>query len=112
MVDIHTVATYVSMLGTCFGLFSRVPQVYKTYKSRSAKDLSSHTMMINIAANSCFLFYTIVNEQYPIMFNCLSVISLEGSFVYMKHSFGQMKKSSSQTSLVNLNELVSDEENN
>ena len=112
MVDIHTVATYVSMLGTCFGLFSRVPQVYKTYQSKSAKDLSSHTMMINIAANSCFLFYTIVNEQYPIMFNCLSVISLEGSLVYMKHSFGQMKKSSSQTSLVNLNELVSDEENN
>ena len=112
MVDIHTVATYVSMLGTCFGLFSRLPQVYKTYKSKSAKDLSNHTMMINIAANSCFLFYTIVNEQYPIMFNCLSVISLEGSLVYMKHSFGQMKKSSSQTNLVNLNELVSDEENN
>ncbi len=112
MVDIYTVATYVSFLGTCFGLFSRVPQVYKTYQSKSAKDLSNHTMMINIAANSCFLFYTIVNGQYPIMLNCLSVISLEGSLVYMKYSFGQMKKSSSQTNLLNLNELVDDEDDN
>ena len=111
MVNIHTLATYVSTLGTCSGLFSRVPQVYKTYKSKSAKDLSNHTMLINIGANSCFLFYTIVNEQYPIMLNCLSVIALEGSLVYMKHSFGQMKKSSSQTSLINLNELVNEENN-
>ena len=63
---------------------------------------------INITANSCFLFYTIVNEQYPIMFNCLSVITLEGSLVYMKHKFGQMKKSSSQTNLneVDLNSMT------
>ena len=112
MFTIYNFASIVSMIGTCFGLFSRVPQVYKTYTTQSAGDLSNQTMIINITANSCFLFYTIVNEQYPIMFNCLSVISLEGSLVYMKHSFGQMKKSSSQTSLVNLNELVSDEENN
>ena len=108
MFDIHTVATYVSMIGTCFGLFSRVPQVYKTYKSQSANDLSNHTMMINISANSCFLFYTIVNEQWPIMLNCLSVITLEGSLVYMKYSFGTIKKSSSGTSLVDMVDYESD----
>ena len=102
MVDIYVVSSYISMIGTCLGLFSRVPQVYKTYKSKSAGDLSNQTMLINITANSCFLFYTIVNEQYPIMLNCLSVITLEGSLVYMKYKFGQIKKSSSQTSLIDV----------
>ena len=93
-------------------MFSRVPQVYKTYKSKSAKDLSSQTMLINITANSCFLFYSIVHKQYPIMLNCISVISLEGSLVYMKHTFGTMKKSSSGTSLMDLDPNSIDEEIN
>ena len=59
-------------------------------------------MQLNITANGCFLFYTLVHEQYPIMMNCISVITLEGSLLYMKHRFGKMKKSSSQTSLVGM----------
>ena len=102
MFTIYNVASIVSMIGTCFGLFSRVPQVYKTYTTQSAGDLSNQTMLINITANSCFLFYTIVNEQYPIMLNCLSVVTLEGSLVYMKYRFGQLKKSSSQTNLIDV----------
>lgn len=102
MISIEQVANIVSIIGTCCGLFSRIPQVYKTYTSQSAGDLSEKTMAINITANSCFLFYTIVHEQYPIMLNCLSVITLEGSLVYMKYKFGQIKKSSSQTALVDM----------
>ena len=102
MITIEQVANIVSIIGTCCGLFSRVPQVYKTYKSKSANDLSDKTMMINIFANSCFLFYMIVNEEYFIMFNCISVITLEGSLLYMKKHFKHMKKSSSQKSLVDM----------
>jgi len=100
--NLETIASFVSLFGTACGLVSRVPQVYKVYKSQSANDLSSRTMQLNITANSCFLFYTLVHQQYPIMFNCLSVITLEGSLLYMKHKFGHMKKSSSQTSLVGM----------
>ena len=102
MPTIYDIANVVSILGTCCGLFSRVPQVYRTYTTQSAGDLSTNTMIINITANSCFLFYTIVNEQYPIMLNCLSVITLEGSLIYMKNNFGTMKKTSSQTDLVSM----------
>ena len=108
-------SSIISAIGTCFGLVSRVPQVYKTYKTQSANDLSDRTMCLNIMANSCFLFYTIVHEQYPIMMNCLAVVTLEGSLLYMKHRFGKMKKSSSQTSLVDLDlsamSELDDEEN-
>ena len=100
--NLETIASFVSLFGTACGLVSRVPQVYKVYKSQSANDLSSNTMKLNITANSCFLFYTIVHEQYPIMMNCLAVVTLEGSLLYMKHMFGKIKKSSSQTSLVGM----------
>jgi uncharacterized protein with PQ loop repeat len=102
MITIKQIANVVSIIGTTCGLFSRVPQFYKTYKSKSANDLSDKTLMINITANSCFLFYAIVHEQYPIILNCLSVITLESSLVYMKKKFGKMKKSSSQTELIDL----------
>lgn len=105
MFTINDLANGVSLLGTCCGLFSRVPQVYKTYKTRSAKDLSGKTMAINIFANSCFLFYMIVNEEYFIMFNCISVITLEGSLLYMKKNFKQIKKSSSGLSLVDMDDM-------
>lgn len=103
MVSIEYIANIVSIIGTCCGLCSRVPQVIKTYKTQSACDLSTQTMAINITANSCFLFYTIVHEQYPIMINCLTVITLESSLIYMKKKFGNMKKSSSQTDLLQMN---------
>lgn len=106
--NLEHISSIISAIGTCFGLVSRVPQVYKTYKTQSANDLSDRTMCLNIMANSCFLFYTIVHEQYPIMLNCISVISLESSLVYMKYKFGTIKKSSSQTNLIDL-EKVNDE---
>ena len=101
-ITIEYVANIISIIGTCCGLFSRVPQVYQTYKTRSANDLSTKTLIINITANSCFLFYTIVHEQYPIMLNCLTVITLESSLIYMKKKFGKMKKTASQTNLMDL----------
>lgn len=91
------------MIGTSFGLFSRVPQVYRTYTTKSANDLSNKTLIMNITANSCFLFYAIVNKQYPIMINAFSVVSLEGSLLYMKKKYGEMKKSSSGTNLMEMN---------
>ena len=108
MINLKDIANFVSLIGTGCGLFSRVPQVIKTYKSKSANDLSSKTMFINIFANSCFLFYMVVNQEYFIMFNCISVITLEGSLVYMKHKFKHMKKSSSGLSLVDM--VPSDDE--
>jgi len=106
MSTIETIANVVSIVGTCCGLFSRIPQVYQTYTTKSANDLSTKTLMINITANSCFLFYTIVHEQYPIMFNCLSVITLDSSLIYMKKKYDKIKKSSSETSLVDMDQIT------
>ena len=92
----------VGLFGAFLSGITFFPQVYRTYTTKSAGDLSTNTMVINIVANSCFLFYTLVNEQYPLMINCISVITLEGSLVYMKQKFGKMKKTSSQTDLLSM----------
>lgn len=102
MILITEFANVLSIIGTLCGLLSRIPQVIKTYKTKSAQDLSIQTMTLNITANSCFLFYTFVNKQYTLTFNCFSVIILESSLVYMKKNFKVMKKSSSQTNLINI----------
>ena len=75
-------------------------------------NLETIASFVSLFGTACGLFYTLVHEQYPIMMNCLAVITLEGSLLYMKHKFGNMKKSSSQTSLVgmDLSSMV-DEEN-
>jgi uncharacterized protein with PQ loop repeat len=90
--NLESFASIVSIFGTCCGLVSKVPQVYKTYKTKSVNDLSENTMRLNITANSCFLFYTLVHKQYPIMMNCLAVITLEGSLLYMKKTFWSNEK--------------------
>ena len=101
--DIYYIANIISGIGTCFGLFSRVPQVYKIYKSKSANDLSDKTLLINITANSCFLFNTIVHENYTIAINCITVVTLESTILYLKNKYKNIKKSSSQTNLVDMN---------
>ena len=40
MFTLKNLANAISLIGTGCGLFSRVPQVIKTYKSKSANDLS------------------------------------------------------------------------
>ena len=44
----------------------------------------------------------IINEEYFIMFNSISVITLESALIYMKHKFKHIKKSASGTSLVDM----------
>ena len=103
--NITDVANMISLFGTLCGLFSRIPQVYKIYKSKSANDISSKSLVINITANSCFLFNTLVNKNYSISINCITVITLESTIIFMKNKYKHIKKSSSGLSLV---DMVSD----
>ena len=101
---LNQIANILSLVGTSCGLVSRIPQVIKVYNSKSANDLSYKTMGLNVFANMCFLFYMIVHRQYFIMINCISVVTLEGSLIYMKHQFKNIKKTASQTDLMSMDQ--------
>ena len=105
--DITDVANIISLFGTLCSLFSRIPQIYKIYKSKSANDISSKSLVINITANSCFLFNTLVNKNYTISMNCIIVITFESTIIFMKNKYTHIKKSSSGLSLV---DMIDDED--
>ena len=65
-------------------------------------DLSTSTMFLNIGSNSCILLYMIINKQYPIIAYCSIIVSLELLLIYMKNTHGKLKKSSSQTNLLEM----------
>ena len=85
MFDIYDVANVVSVIELVVVYFRVSLRFTKLINHVQQKTFQVQTMAINITANSCFLFYSLVNAQYPIMLNCLSVITLEGSLIYMKN---------------------------
>lgn len=100
--NLINIANIISGIGTCFGLFSRVPQVYQVYKTKSANDLSNKALFINVTANCCFLFNTLVHENYTIAINCFTVITLESTLLFLKRKYKHIKKSSSGLNLVDM----------
>ena len=100
MFTLKNLANAISLIGTGCGLFFTSHKLLKLIKV-NLQMIFNHTMGLNIFANSCFL-YMIVNEQWFIMTNCLSVITLEGSLMFMKYNFKDIKKSASGTSLVDM----------
>ena len=99
------VTTYVSLAGTCLGITSRIPQIVRVAARQSGEDLSPRALAMNITANACFACYAIAHEQWPILVNNVAVITLDGTLVYMRSRYGQLKKVSSGS---DLNLLVSD----
>ena len=94
----------VSTIAIICGIFSRGPQVYRVYTTKplNVNDLSTSTMFLNIGSNSCILLYMIINKQYPIIAYCSIIVSLELLLIYMKNTHGKLKKSSSQTNLLEM----------
>ena len=57
---------------------------------------------MNIAANMCFLSYSVVHEQWPIALNNIAVVTLDGTLLYMRCKFRSLKKRHSETDLTML----------
>ena len=74
----------------------------KAQKNIELLELSTDTMILSIVMNSCILFYMIIHSQYPMIAYCSIMILLELLLIYMKNTHGKMKKSSSQTNLLEM----------
>ena len=105
--SIDDIAIFFSILATVCGIYSRAPKVYKIYTTQplSIDDLSTDTIALNIGLNSCILFYVIIYVHYPIIIHCSIMIILEVLLLYMKNTHGSLKKSSSQTNLLEMEEV-------
>lgn len=93
------VVTAVSLCGTGLGILSRVPQIARVIRRRSADDLSSRALGMNVLANLCFLSYSTWHAKWPIAINNVAVVSLDGTLLYLRGRYGRIKKNSSDTDL-------------
>lgn len=70
-----------------FTTIAYLPQVVKTYKSRSASDLSLGTFSMLTTGLLLWLIYGWLSHNQPIIFANLMTLMLAASLLYMKFKF-------------------------
>ncbi len=78
------------VIGTIAGFVSAItflPQVIKIWKTKSAKDLSSVTLLLLFLNVSLWLVYGILVEDYPIMGTNGIVLSMIIAMIYFKWKY-------------------------
>jgi MtN3 and saliva related transmembrane protein len=82
--------TYINILGIIAGsltTISFVPQVLKTWKSKSAKDLSLGMFMIFCAGVLLWLVYGLLIFDIPIIAANFSTLILASSLLFFKFKY-------------------------
>ena len=80
----------INIVGAAGGIVSSItflPQVIKIWKTKSAKDLSTATLMFLILNVSLWLLYGILTNLYPIIITNGIVLSMVFIMVYFKLTF-------------------------
>jgi uncharacterized protein with PQ loop repeat len=84
--DVYDIFGYVASLNACCMM---IPQVYLTIKSNSVKDLSIHTVCLNLLTQCLFFPYSIHNKLYPLIavnssLSFLDILLLSYYFFYIR----------------------------
>jgi MtN3 and saliva related transmembrane protein len=83
-------STVAPVIGTIAGFVSAItflPQVIKIWKTKSAKDLSSFTLLLLFLNVSLWLVYGILVHDYPIMGTNGIVLSMIIAMIYFKYRY-------------------------
>jgi MtN3 and saliva related transmembrane protein len=78
------------LLGLTAGLFTTIaflPQVIKTWKMRSAKDLSLSTFSLFFTGVMMWLIYGFMKQDLPVILSNLFTLVLAGVLLYFKIRF-------------------------
>lgn len=80
----------IQILGLTAGLFTTIaflPQVIKTWKMRSAKDLSLSTFSLFFTGVMMWLIYGLMKQDLPVILSNLFTLVLAGVLLYFKIRF-------------------------
>ena len=80
----------IQILGLTAGLFTTIaflPQVIKTWKMRSAKDLSLSTFSLFFTGVMMWLVYGLIKQDLPVILSNLFTLVLAGVLLYFKIRF-------------------------
>ena len=85
---------YITLIGLLAGLLSIIsltPQLYKTYKTKSANDLSIKWLYINTVSQMLWFTFGILSNIIPIIITSSSVFILTVSLILMKIKYDSKK---------------------
>ncbi|MES2647686.1 MAG: SemiSWEET family transporter [Bacteroidota bacterium] len=74
-------------IGSILSSITFIPQVYKVYKTKSAKDLSLTMMLIVLSSTIIWLVYGIGKELLPVIICNTIICLLSMLLIYFKFSF-------------------------
>ena len=81
------VVEFIGFMAALFGTIGFLPQVIKTWKTRSADDLSMGTIIILLIGVFLWLLYGLINKDRPLIFaNGLTMIFVS-FLLYFKVKF-------------------------
>lgn len=81
-------STAVGLLAGFLTTIAFVPQAWKIWKSKSAKDVSLPTFVAFTSGVALWLAYGILNQELPIIIWNAATLVLAGAIVGMKLKFG------------------------
>ncbi len=78
---------FLGLLAGSLTTIAFVPQVVKTYQSRSAKDLSLGMFLIFCSGTALWLSYGIIREDIPVITANALTLALSAVLVFFKFRF-------------------------
>ena len=79
----------IGFLASGLSIVSGLPQVAKTFRSRSAGDLSLATLLLAVIANGLWIGYAVALALWPVLLPNLFSFAVVASLITMKLAFDQ-----------------------
>lgn len=87
MLDIEAI-TWVGLVAAAFTTFGFLPQVIKSWKTKSTRDISLNMYLIIMAGVILWLVYAHAIRDLPLLFANTFALVLVGSILLMKLKYG------------------------
>lgn len=79
---------WIGSIAGCLTTVAFVPQVYRIWRTRSARDVSLHTYVVFTIGVALWLVYGILRREPPIIAWNAVTLALAGAILWMKRRFG------------------------
>jgi len=74
-------------VGTFISTISLVPQVVKTYQTKSARDLSFFTLLCFFLSAACWISYGVAIRSYPVITTNIGIFSFATFLLMLKTKY-------------------------
>jgi MtN3 and saliva related transmembrane protein len=81
------VIEYLGYIAGSLTVFSFLPQVYRSWRTRRTGDLSMGMFALLIAASSLWMVYGVLNRDWPVVFTNAGMVALNAALAVAKLRF-------------------------